>query len=157
MKILGYRVNILTGPFTKLELKESKDFFNSSLVISEESLLKKRKEAHSYALEIQSLLQEAIEDNSITLSTKNLLEAGVETFATLVEFVVENDEGEEEEFTINGDFVQLMIPNWEEEANIFIENELTNTLYSLDCTSYGYGSISVLKETYEMWSQDFTN
>lgn len=148
MKILGYRLNILTGQFLKLELKESKNFFGDT------SILNNREEAHLYALKIQELLKEGIREKIINFKTKNLLKKGVETFSTQVTFVFEDDIGEEVEIVINGDFIENLIPNWVVEAEVFIDNDLTNIVYNLDCSSYGYGNVTVLKETYEMWYED---
>lgn len=149
MKIIGYRVDILTGEFLNPKIAESKEFFG-------ENPLKLRRDAHSYAKKISETILEAIDEGVVKFKMENLLAKGVDTFSILIYCVHLDEDDDENEFIIYGTFIEEMLSFWEEETILYIECEydIDGILYNLDCSKYDKNNITVIKDIYDMWNEE---
>jgi len=130
---------------------EEKSFLGSNPI-------EQRRNAINFAKNISHVIYEGINEGVLPFKTSMALsEMEKESVFPYVSACVVEDDGGANELIIYGELIEIMIDEWDEELNCYIENEYDtgDAIYPLDASGFNRGNIRVLKDDYDMYYEDF--
>jgi hypothetical protein len=150
MEIKGYKVTWKVGERGNL-INEEKSFLGSNPI-------EQRRNAINFAKTISHVIYEGINEGVLPFKTSMALsEMEKESVFPYVSACVVEDDGGVNELIIYGELIEIMIDEWDEELECYLENEYDtgDDIYPLDASGFNRGNIRVLKGDFDMYHDVF--